>query len=278
MNYFVTGATGFIGRHLVEELLKREGTIYALVREGSRGKIETSRKRSVPATESFRSRATSRSRGSASRASTRRSTTSSTSPRSTTWPPTRSRCRRRTSRARATSSSSRTRTTSAASTTCPRSPSPAPTRARGGRRCSTRTRSSRTPTTGRSTSRRRSRATRSRRSCIVYRPAIVLGHSETGEMDKIDGPYYFFKLLQRLRKALPQWFPLAGPEGEQMNMVPVDFVAKAMDHIAHMDGRRPAGRHVPPDATRSRRRSARRSTRSRRPGTRRTSRCASTAT
>ncbi|MEA2437466.1 MAG: hypothetical protein QOF65_2022, partial [Thermoleophilaceae bacterium] len=40
MNYFVTGATGFIGRHLVAELLKREGTIYALVREGSRGRLE----------------------------------------------------------------------------------------------------------------------------------------------------------------------------------------------------------------------------------------------
>ncbi len=40
MNYFVTGATGFIGRHLVAELLKREGTIYALVREGSRGKLD----------------------------------------------------------------------------------------------------------------------------------------------------------------------------------------------------------------------------------------------
>ena len=40
MNYFVTGATGFIGRHLVEELLKREGTIYVLVREGSRGKVD----------------------------------------------------------------------------------------------------------------------------------------------------------------------------------------------------------------------------------------------
>ena len=40
MNYFVTGATGFIGRHLVEELLTREGTIYVLVREGSRGKID----------------------------------------------------------------------------------------------------------------------------------------------------------------------------------------------------------------------------------------------
>ena len=37
MNYFVTGATGFIGRHLVEQLLERDGTIYVLVREGSRG-------------------------------------------------------------------------------------------------------------------------------------------------------------------------------------------------------------------------------------------------
>jgi thioester reductase-like protein len=69
----------------------------------------------------------------------------------------------------------------------------------------------------------------------VYRPGIVVGHSETGEMDKIDGPYYFFKLLQKLRAALPEWFPLAGPEGKNANLVPVDFVARAMDHIAHMD-------------------------------------------
>src|SRR3954449_12716907 len=40
MNYFVTGATGFVGRHLVEELLQRDGTIYALVREGSRGRLD----------------------------------------------------------------------------------------------------------------------------------------------------------------------------------------------------------------------------------------------
>ena len=41
MNYFVTGATGFIGRHLLAELLKREGTVYVLVREGSRGKVDS---------------------------------------------------------------------------------------------------------------------------------------------------------------------------------------------------------------------------------------------
>ena len=75
---------------------------------------------------------------------------------------------------------------------------------------------------------------------LVFRPGIVVGHSETGEMDKIDGPYYFFKLLQKLRHALPEWFPLAGPEGGQTNIVPVDFVARAMDHISHLpDGELP---------------------------------------
>ena len=38
--YFVTGATGFIGRHLVERLLEREGDIHVLVREGSREKLD----------------------------------------------------------------------------------------------------------------------------------------------------------------------------------------------------------------------------------------------
>ena len=67
----------------------------------------------------------------------------------------------------------------------------------------------------------------------MYRPAIVIGHSQTGEMDKIDGPYYFFKAIQKLRHALPEWVPLAGPELGWTNIVPVDFVARAMDHIAH---------------------------------------------
>ncbi len=70
----------------------------------------------------------------------------------------------------------------------------------------------------------------------VYRPAIVVGHSETGEMDKIDGPYYFFKVIQRLRRALPPWMPVVGLEGGTINIVPVDFVAAAMDHIAHQEG------------------------------------------
>jgi NAD(P)-dependent dehydrogenase (short-subunit alcohol dehydrogenase family) len=69
----------------------------------------------------------------------------------------------------------------------------------------------------------------------VYRPGIVVGNSETGEMDKVDGPYYFFKLIRRIRNAVPQWMPMPGVEGREINIVPVDFVVRAMDHIAHLD-------------------------------------------
>ncbi|MBL0140948.1 MAG: SDR family oxidoreductase [Betaproteobacteria bacterium] len=78
--------------------------------------------------------------------------------------------------------------------------------------------------------------TECRRPWRVYRPAIVVGHSKTGEIDKIDGPYYFFKLIQKMRKALPQWMPTVGIEGGRINIVPVDFVVDAMDHIAHRKG------------------------------------------
>ena len=67
----------------------------------------------------------------------------------------------------------------------------------------------------------------------VYRPAMVVGNSKTGEIDKIDGAYYFFKSLQKIRRVLPPWFPLIGIEGGKFNIVPVDYVVDAMDHIVH---------------------------------------------
>ncbi|MCX2982624.1 SDR family oxidoreductase [Halieaceae bacterium IMCC14734] len=70
----------------------------------------------------------------------------------------------------------------------------------------------------------------------IYRPAMVVGDSQTGEIDKIDGAYYFFKSLQKMRKVLPPWFPLIGIEGGKFNVVPVDYVVAAMDHIAHLPG------------------------------------------
>ena len=70
----------------------------------------------------------------------------------------------------------------------------------------------------------------------IYRPSMVIGHSRTGEMDKIDGPYYLFGLIKKIRETLPQWVPTLGIEGGRINVVPVDFVADAMDHIAHKKG------------------------------------------
>ena len=67
----------------------------------------------------------------------------------------------------------------------------------------------------------------------VYRPAMVVGDSTTGEMDKIDGPYYFFKLIQRMRQLLPPWMPTVGLEGGRVNIVPVDFVVNALNVISH---------------------------------------------
>ena len=70
----------------------------------------------------------------------------------------------------------------------------------------------------------------------IYRPGLVVGDSRTGAMDKIDGPYYFFKLIQRLRRMVPSWMPMVGIEGGRINLVPVDFVVAALDHIAHARG------------------------------------------
>src|SRR6185295_3608037 len=67
----------------------------------------------------------------------------------------------------------------------------------------------------------------------IYRPGFVVGDTKTGRIDKIDGPYYFFKTIQKMREILPQWMPTIGIEGGRINIVPVDFVADALDYLAH---------------------------------------------
>jgi NAD(P)-dependent dehydrogenase (short-subunit alcohol dehydrogenase family) len=70
----------------------------------------------------------------------------------------------------------------------------------------------------------------------IYRPGMVVGDSTDGAMDKIDGPYYLFKLIQRVRDRLPAWCPMIGFEGGHINLVPVDFVAAALDHLVRLPG------------------------------------------
>lgn len=68
----------------------------------------------------------------------------------------------------------------------------------------------------------------------VYRPAIVVGHSQTGEMDKVDGPYYFFPALSRLA-ALPS-VPVVAPDIGDTNIVPVDYVADCLAYLVARPG------------------------------------------
>lgn len=70
----------------------------------------------------------------------------------------------------------------------------------------------------------------------IYRPGMVVGDSRTGAIDKIDGPSYLFKLIQKIRDNVPSWVPLIGFEGGHINLVPVDFVAAALTHLAHVPG------------------------------------------
>ena len=70
----------------------------------------------------------------------------------------------------------------------------------------------------------------------VYRPAVVVGDSRTGEMDKIDGPYYFFGLLAKLA-VLPKFTPMVLPDTGRTNIVPVDYVVDALVELMHVDGR-----------------------------------------
>ncbi len=70
----------------------------------------------------------------------------------------------------------------------------------------------------------------------VYRPAVVVGDSRTGEMDKADGPYYFFPVLAKLAR-LPKFTPMVLPDSGRTNIVPVDFVVDALDALMHTEGR-----------------------------------------
>ncbi|MBA2342112.1 MAG: SDR family oxidoreductase [Thermoleophilaceae bacterium] len=235
MNYFVTGATGFIGRYLVENLLKRDGTVHVLVREGSKGKFDALAERMgagdrLVAVDGDLSKPGLGVEGlderidhvfhlaavydmEADEESSRQANVEGT--------------RHVVEFANARDVGRFHHVSSIA----------VAGRAKGIFREDMFDEDQNLPHHYHSTKFESEKLVRDEidvDKLMVFRPGIVVGHSRTGEMDKIDGPYYFFKLIQKLRHALPEWFPLAGPEGEKTNIVPVDFVADAMDHIAHL--------------------------------------------
>jgi thioester reductase-like protein len=242
VSYFVTGATGFIGRNLVEQLLEREGTIYVLVREGSRGRLEelrnrwgTSEDRIVPIVGDLSEPRLGVSDEDAERlrgevdhlfhlAAIYDMTADAESQRIANVEGT----RHMVELADAIEAGRIHMVSSIAAAglfkgTFHESMFDEAQDLDNHPYFRTKHDSEKVV---------REESTRPWR---VYRPGIVVGHSETGEMDKIDGPYYFFKLIRRIRNAVPQWIPMVGVEGREINIVPVDFVVKAMDHIAHQE-------------------------------------------
>jgi thioester reductase-like protein len=60
---------------------------------------------------------------------------------------------------------------------------------------------------------------------VVVRPSTIVGHSETGEVDRFDGPYLLVLLVVTSPPELA--IPLPGRGDEPLNLVPIDWVARA---------------------------------------------------
>jgi NAD(P)-dependent dehydrogenase (short-subunit alcohol dehydrogenase family) len=243
VSYFVTGATGFIGRNLVERLLTREGTIYVLVREGSRGRLEELRSRwgdtedrIVPIVGDLSQprlgvsdEDVERLRGEVDHLFHLAAIYDMTADAESQQVANIEGTRHMVELAEAVEAGCVHMVSSIAAAGL----------YRGTWREDMFEEATDLDTHPYFRTKHESEGV-VRRECSrpwrVYRPGIVVGHSETGEMDKVDGPYYFFKLIRRIRGAVPQWVPMVGVEGREINIVPVDFVVKAMDHIAHLEG------------------------------------------
>ncbi len=240
MNYFVTGATGFIGRNLVQRLLQREGTVYALVRAGSRGRLEELRTsfgpdgaRVVPISGDLAQPSLGVSeedllelRGKVDHFFHLAAIYDMTAGAEAQEIANVEGTRHAVELAGAIEAGCFHQVSSIAAAGL----------YRGEWREDMFEEAEKLDTHPYFRTKHESeRVVREecRRPWRVYRPGIVVGDSRTGEIDKIDGPYYFFKLLQRARRVLPAWLPALGIEGGEINIVPVDFVVDAIDHIAH---------------------------------------------
>ena len=243
MNYFVTGATGFIGRNLVERLLQREGTVYALVRAGSRGRLEELRTawgadgaRVVPIAGDLSQPGLGVSEEDLL---TLRGSVDHFFHLAAVYDMTAGAEAQEVANVEGTRHAVELAGTIEAGCFHQVSSIAAAGLYEGVWREDMFEEAGNLDTHPYFRTKHESeRVVRDEcaRPWRVYRPGIVVGDSRSGEIDKIDGPYYFFKLLQRARRVLPSWLPAIGVEGGEINIVPVDFVASAIDHIAHQPG------------------------------------------
>lgn len=62
---------------------------------------------------------------------------------------------------------------------------------------------------------------------IIHRPGVVIGDSRTGELDKINGPYYFFEFIRKLK--------MMGPVGKHVPAIPMPLEPDSLLPVIPVD-------------------------------------------
>ncbi len=68
----------------------------------------------------------------------------------------------------------------------------------------------------------------------VLRPSIIVGDSASGEIDKLDGPYYLMVLIATNASGLR--LPILGRGDAPLHLAPIDYVVDAAWHVIHSEG------------------------------------------
>ncbi|HJZ87021.1 MAG TPA: SDR family oxidoreductase, partial [Polyangia bacterium] len=75
------------------------------------------------------------------------------------------------------------------------------------------------------------RAAARRLPVTIFRPAVIVGDSKTGEIDKFDGPYYLIVLI--VSSPVDVSLPLPGRGSAPLHLAPIDFVIEAAHALAN---------------------------------------------
>lgn len=73
------------------------------------------------------------------------------------------------------------------------------------------------------------RAAMQRLPVTIVRPGVIVGDSKTGEIDRLDGPYYLMVLIATNASGLR--LPLPGHGEGPLHLVPIDYVIDAAHHL-----------------------------------------------